>query len=217
MGYPTLITQDEAQEAFFQALRMGAGIDSAAEFSGINERTAKRWMQRGRDAEAAAEDNDAPIPDEELRYVEFARKVAKARADSVNRNLAIINRAASQGDPIVDREGRPIRDHTPTNPECPGPGYPQCVCPIVRKAGDYRAATWILEHTQPEKFALIQRTEVTGMGGGPILSHSQVDVEVSVATAVDPRRVALLAKAMADAGMLPDVIDADAIEAPADD
>jgi len=214
------INDPDRQEQFLQAIGLGLGIVAAADYAGIPGRTAKRWMQRGRDAIAASEDNASPVPDEEAHYAEFAVRVLKARSDGQSRNLAIINRAAQVGDPIVDaRTGLPIRDHNPRiNPDCEGPGT-HCTCAVLRKAGDYRAATWLLERTDPDNFAPTTRTELSGPGGGPVVSHSKVDVEVSVNTLANPQRLAMLAAAMQDAGMLPrppEAIEATATE-PDDD
>lgn len=191
----------ETVDAFLQAIRSGHGIETAAEFAKVPARTVKRWQQRGRDAETAAEDNDAPIAPDDLEYVEFVRELTKARADAVVRLGTIINRAAGP-QPLLDRTGRPIYDASGN---------------LMTTGGDWKAAAWWLERTHPEQFSQHSRTELTGAGGGPIETFTQIDLQVGMEHAAHPQRTAAIAAALADAGLLALPIGTEAIETTATD
>jgi hypothetical protein len=179
------IRSAEHVENFISAIAMGSGVESAAEYAGIPARTVKRWLQKGRDAEAASEDNAAPILPDDWPYVDFTRKVQKARADAVVRNVTLIAGAA-QRQPIVGRNGV----------ERDANGDP------VYGPGDWKAAAWLLERTHPQEFGPTQRTELTGAGGGPIHTQTDVDVQVGFAVSSDAARTAAIANAMLDAGII---------------
>lgn len=72
----------ETKEDIVKALRAGNSRRDSALYAGISEQTFYSWMSRGRDGE--------PL------YVEFLEAVEKAEAQSVVRNVAIIQRAAEE-------------------------------------------------------------------------------------------------------------------------
>lgn len=180
------IHSDEAVDAFISAISMGSGVESAAAYAGIPARTVKRWVQKGRDAEAAAEDNASPIMPDDWAYVEFARRLEKARADAVVRNVTLIS-AAAQRQPMTDRRGDVVRDADGT---------------VIYTAGDWKAAAWMLERTHPQDFGPTQRTELSGPGGGPIHTQTDLDVQIGVTVAGDVDRSTMIANAMLDAGII---------------
>ena len=72
----------ETKEDIVKALRAGNSRRDSALYAGISEQTFYSWMSRGRDGE--------PL------YIEFLEAVEKAEAQSVVRNVAIIQRAAEE-------------------------------------------------------------------------------------------------------------------------
>lgn len=189
---------DDAVRTFLAAVNAGSGMDTAAEYSGIPARTAKGWVARGRAAQAVAQDNNAPIPDVERPYVDFAAQVLRARATSKVRHLQVITTAAKLS-VVRDRQGNPVYDDQ---------GNP------VLEAGDWKAAAWYLERMHADEFGPKSRTELTGQGGGPVAieSYTQVDVQVGMDHAAHPQRIAMIAAALADAGMLRPPIDAEVLD-----
>jgi len=77
----TKLTPD-TKEAVLKALRAGNSRRDSALYAGISETTFYSWMARGREGEAL--------------YSEFLEAVEKAEAQSVVRNVAIIQRAAEE-------------------------------------------------------------------------------------------------------------------------
>ena len=72
----------ETKEDIVKALRAGNSRRDSALYAGISETTFYSWMARGREGE--------PL------YSEFLEAVEKAEAQSVVRNVAIIQRAAEE-------------------------------------------------------------------------------------------------------------------------
>ncbi len=85
---------DENVGLIMDAIVAGMGLARAAGYADVPERTVKGWLARGRAAIEASEDNDAPIPESERPFVDFARRVDTARARAVARNVTIIQEAA---------------------------------------------------------------------------------------------------------------------------
>ena len=81
MSRRTKLTPD-TKEDVIKALRAGNSRRDSALYAGISETTFYSWMARGREGE--------PI------YAEFLEAVEKAEAQSVVRNVAIIQRAAEE-------------------------------------------------------------------------------------------------------------------------
>jgi len=81
MSRPTKLTP-VTKEDIIKALRAGNSRRDSALYAGISETTFYSWMARGREGE--------PL------YSEFLEAVEKAEAQSVVRNVAIIQRAAEE-------------------------------------------------------------------------------------------------------------------------
>jgi len=93
VGRPSLLTP-ETLEQILQNVRLGMFLDGAAARAGVCKDTALRWQWLGRKAirEGKADDLEAKP------YVEFFNSVEKAMADADAGDLAVIQRAALQGD-----------------------------------------------------------------------------------------------------------------------
>src|SRR5688500_4370331 len=88
MARPTKLTK-QLQEGIVRAIGAGSYAHIAAQSEGIDPSTYHRWMKRG-DPESRAK-ADAP-------YREFRRAVEQAKAQSEVRDVALITRAAADGD-----------------------------------------------------------------------------------------------------------------------
>ena len=84
VGRQTSLTP-EMQALVCQAIRSGNTARTSVAFAGIPEKTFYYWLERGREGGKANE-----------RYVQFMQAVEKARADAVVRNVAIIQKKASE-------------------------------------------------------------------------------------------------------------------------
>jgi hypothetical protein len=73
---------ERTKDDIVKALKAGNSRRDSALYAGISEQTFYSWMSRGRDGE--------PL------YAEFLEAVEKAEAQSVVRNVAIIQRAAEE-------------------------------------------------------------------------------------------------------------------------
>lgn len=89
---PTIIGQ--VHDAIVQAIRAGNYVDDAASYAGVSTRSVFGWLERGRLAEAKAQEDGEPIPDTEAPFVQFLHDVESARSQAVVRNVALIQRAA---------------------------------------------------------------------------------------------------------------------------
>lgn len=185
-------------ETVLTALKTGLGLGTAAGFAGIGERTVKDWLARGRAALDAAEENNAPVPEEDRQYADFAREVDQNRASAIARNITNIQSAGARGAPVMDRQGRPVRDEQDR---------------IVFHNGDWRASAWWLERMYPAEFG--QRVELSGeLNGTQTHVLGPADEQIAMDVAADPARTAAVARALAEAGILQHPA---AIETTADD
>lgn len=81
-GRPEKLTP-ELQQKIVDAIRMGAYIETAAAYAGINKSTLYDWMKRGARAKSG-------------KYKEFSNAIEKALAESEMRDLAVIAKASRE-------------------------------------------------------------------------------------------------------------------------
>jgi len=81
-GRPEKLTP-ELQQKIVDAIRMGAYIETAAAYAGINKSTLYDWMRRGARAKSG-------------KYKEFSNAIEKALAESEMRDLAVIAKASQE-------------------------------------------------------------------------------------------------------------------------
>ncbi len=116
---------------------VAAGVPSkyAAERAGIGERTLLRWIALGRRAKSG------PL-------MAFLASLKKAQSDCIARNVANIQRAASEREEVTTKETR----------------YPDGTVKTektVRKVIDWCAAAWYLERTCSKEFGRPHKPETT--------------------------------------------------------
>ena len=83
VGRRSVLTPD-ATRRFMEAIRVGASMKTAAKFAGVSARTVYRHLQAGRAGEGDAQ-------------VEFLQEYDKARADREVNDLAVVEKAARDG------------------------------------------------------------------------------------------------------------------------
>lgn len=86
-GRPTKLT-DEVQRAICRGIRMGNYIETAALLAGVSKQTFYTWVKKGH-AEREAGRNG--------KYARFLDAVEKAQAEAEALDLAIITKAAREG------------------------------------------------------------------------------------------------------------------------
>ena len=74
----------ELQDKIVQAIRMGNYVETAVAYAGIHKDTFYNWLQRGKDEPGSI-------------YADFSDAVEKAKADSEVRDVALIEKAATDG------------------------------------------------------------------------------------------------------------------------
>lgn len=88
----------EIKDAIVAAIRLGNYQDHAAQAAGISVATFYNWLERGKKERERLETiDDAEIREEETVFVEFLEAVEKAKAEAVQRNIGIIQKAATVG------------------------------------------------------------------------------------------------------------------------
>lgn len=84
MARPTKLNPDAA-ERIVNAVGVGATLDVAASVGGITYKTLRRWLDRGQKAKSG-------------EYAAFYKTVTEAQARLTTKLLAIVDKAAQQGD-----------------------------------------------------------------------------------------------------------------------
>jgi hypothetical protein len=88
----------EVLEAIVTSIRLGNYQDHASAASGIGVATFYSWLERGKKERDRLETmKDAEARPDETPFVEFLEAVEKAKAEAVQRNIGIIQKAASIG------------------------------------------------------------------------------------------------------------------------
>jgi len=105
---------DEAMVTILiQNVSLGVPVGQAAILSGIAPSTWHLWRSKGEDEirrRARLDPDDPPNPDHAV-YAEFVERLAKARAEVAQRNVALLARAARGGD-LAEKITRTGRDGT---------------------------------------------------------------------------------------------------------
>jgi hypothetical protein len=97
VGKPTLLNP-ELQDRIVELIRLGNYSEDAAGAVGIGRTTFFLWMARGKaEAERLKLIPNAKPIELETPYVEFMNAVEKARDEATARNVAIIQKSASNG------------------------------------------------------------------------------------------------------------------------
>jgi len=94
MARPRALTP-ELQEKIIQAIQVGNFFHVACEYAGISRAAGWKWLARGKDAIARAEEHETPVPEGERIYVEFVEAVMEARAQAEVRLVTSVVRAGT--------------------------------------------------------------------------------------------------------------------------
>jgi transposase-like protein len=161
MGAPTPLTR-EALTAVEQALLSFAKYEDAAAYAGVSRATFWRWRKAATEV-AVQRDAGAhgPWAPDELLLLDLHDAVDRSSPAAKSRALMEI-RYAGIGVPIKvtttvttkDKDGEEVTKVT--------------VVERVERA--WQAWAWLLERNFPDEFALVNRTEISGRGGVPMLT-----------------------------------------------
>jgi len=154
MGRPSALAYaPEVGDAIVQNVLAGVPLAIAARAAGIPVATVKSWITRG--ASGSARDRV---------FADFATRVADARAKAAVSNIVEL-RAASRGGQVIEEttevvetvnaRGEVVERRTVTKQR--------------RQRPDWRGNAFWLERQLPEDFARVDRHELTGKDGGPVL------------------------------------------------
>lgn len=148
----------ELLQKLTDAVSCGSSIEDAARSQGIHQSTLFRWIKRGRDATKARQRGAEERPEDEA-FIALAEGVDTARAQARVEALTIIRRHAL---------GMPEKVTTTTTEQRPDGKTVTTTKIVERVATHWQAAAWFLERRYPAEFALVNRMELSGPGGGPI-------------------------------------------------
>ena len=127
---------EEVAKVLVDNVTAGVPRKHAAQRAGVTDRTVQRWLAAGRKAKSG------PL-------VSLLSSLKKAESDCIARNVANVQRAASEREEVTTKETR-FPDGTVKTEK------------TVRKVIDWCAAAWYLERTCPEDFSL-NRKEIRQM------------------------------------------------------
>ena len=185
VGAPSKLTE-EVTKKICDALRMTAYIDTAVLHSGVSVDAYYKWLKRGHDEKfrleqyrltkesekeldadrvkkmradekkrrAVREKEHRATKRKEARYVLFVDEIDKALADGELGALSIIAKSA-KGSAVLERRTTVNADGSKTITEKLAP-------PI------WNAAAWMLERRSPNKYARMERREISGPESGPV-------------------------------------------------
>lgn len=154
MGRPSALAYaPEVGDAIVQNVLAGVPLAIAARAAGIPVATVKSWITRG--ASGSARDRV---------FADFATRVADARAKAAVSNIVEL-RAASRGGQVVasttevvetvNADGEVVERRTITRE--------------TRQRPDWRGNAFWLSRQYPDDFGQVERHELTGKDGGPVL------------------------------------------------
>lgn len=87
---------EEQIELIVNAVRGGTDLDTASHYAGINNTLVYRWLERGK-IESDLNADGRTGGETEQPYLNLWDQLKKARADSIVRNVAYIQKAAKDG------------------------------------------------------------------------------------------------------------------------
>ena len=172
-GRPTKFTP-EIREKILQAIKASSPLETAAQFAGIVYDTLNNWRKRA-EGERRGE------------YFEFFEEIKKAKAESDVRHVANIVKVA-QGGALISERTTQKKD-----------GSIETIKTYARP--EWTASAWILERSNPAKWAKPERIELTGAEGQPVKTEVTQKVDL-----YDPNRLARLIGAFGEADIIPEEI-----------
>lgn len=173
-GRPTKFTP-EVREKILQAIRASSPLETAAQFAGIVYDTLNNWRKKAEEEKVEGE------------YFKFFEEIKKAKAESDVRHVANIVKAA-QGGALISERTIQKKD-----------GSIETIKTYARP--EWTASAWILERSDPSKWAKPERIELTGAEGQPVKTEVTQKVDL-----YDPNRLARLIGAFGEADIIPEEI-----------
>ena len=143
----------EVGEAIVKSVLAGVPVSIAARAAGVEPGTVRSWMTRGASGQAR-----------DRVFADFAAAIADARAKAAVSNIVEL-RAASRGGQVVasttevvetvNADGEVVERRTITRE--------------TRQRPDWRGNAFWLSRQYPDDFGQVERHELTGKDGGPVL------------------------------------------------
>lgn len=140
-GRPDKLTEERGRR-IVNLIAAGNYVETAAAACGVSKVTLYDWLKRGARAKAG-------------KFRDFSDAVAEATARAEARDLLAIDRAAA-GHDVVKTTRKVGSDKTVEETT------------TTTRESDWRAAAWRLERKYPDRWGRIDKTEISGPGGGPI-------------------------------------------------
>lgn len=192
VGAPSKLTE-EITDKICSALRMTAYVDTAVAHAGVSRGVYYKWLKRGHDEKFRLAQYEERLEHERLddktrkrqlrteevkrrklrtkehrakkraeaRYVVFVDAIDLALADGELGALSVIASAA-KGGAVIHRTTTRLADGSTTTVEK--------FCPAV-----WNAAAFMLERRHPNKYAKLERREISGPDAGPVEVKSWSD------------------------------------------
>lgn len=154
VGRPSpLVYAPEVGEAIVRSVRGGVPVAIAARAAGQEPSTVRNWISRGASGRAA-----------DRAFAAFATAIADARAQAAVDNIVEL-RLASRGGQVVSETTEVIETVNAQGEVVER----RTVTKVTKARPDWRGNAFWLERQIPEDFGRIDRHEVTGKDGGPML------------------------------------------------
>jgi hypothetical protein len=141
--------------------------DELADAVGVHRATFYRWQKTGRDTLRAMERGaHGPFSEDELMCAEMVERLERAEPAGKLHALQSIGRSGT---------GEPVKITTTTVTEDAKGNVTTKTVVVEKVEKSWQANAWLLERRYPAEFALVNRMELSGPGGGPIRLSADVE------------------------------------------
>ena len=134
-------------DPLIKAIELGVSFRRACAIVRVDYSTHRKWMARAERALLDAEGTGKALLKEDLDHVAYFHRIKEAEAKFEQRMMKVIEDAAFGAPAVYDKKGKLI---------------------TAEKKPQWTAAAWKLERRLQAEYALLQRHEHSGPGGGPI-------------------------------------------------
>lgn len=203
-GRPTKLTPKVA-ETIFRALRTWHHFETACAMAGVGKTSAYAWLRDGADLAERVESGEVRMSSlraEDRRKVDFSNGVRASVAAAEGQGIDWIARAAG----LPHRETR--TKETIVGTDADGEPIYGTEVTTIEKPASLNAATWLMEHRFPDRWAT--RHELSGPGGRAVPVETTHEIGADAKALLFGKLDAMAANL---AEPLPDAIDVASTEA----